>query len=564
MLTTLLLLAAACPQGQGNPRVVINEFQYDDNATDDYEFIELYNRTAAPVNIGGWQVEAIEFDTVTQLPVLYATFTVPSGTTLAPGAFWVMGSSLVSNVSQVIGVTSILRDEAGMFVLKDASATIEDTVFKESNKGVWSGAPVEGPGLWGNHRSGREDHLFSSWSRLTDGQDSNNNGRDFINTSATPGASNARASILPYADNFDSYSAGFPLPEWGGSFKEVRVIDPTVAGNNNPNVIPASPQGGLAAIAWDDLGGGNSNQLLSSVGNNFVIEAWVYFDATPAPINELDAWSLGAQGTCESFYNLPDPERLGGRTANGNTGAAWTLLRTSAGAALFLVDHNDGGTDFVVLGKIPIVAGTNDGWQRLRLHVNGNFVEGRFGGTYGARDGAVIAGRIAGGDGGVYIGYRELLTNNGQCRPLTCDQLRITTGNAIVEHYETALATTVGTPRVTPRGFPIIGDPNYGLDFAGLGPNSLCVLVASNSRLSPPFPLTVFGGPPGSKLVVVPTLVVNVPATPQGTLAVPLALPPAGSLVGSVIDAQLLNVDLALPFPLPIGHTDGVELVIGN
>lgn len=564
MLSTLLLLAVACPQGQGNPRVVINEFQYDDNSTDDYEFIELYNRTNAPVDISGWAVKATEFDTGTNMPVLYATWTIPSGTTLPAGGFYVMGSPLVPNVNQQIGTTSIIRDEAGILVLEDNTSTIEDTVFKEANKGVWAGAPVEGPGLWGNHRSGREDQLFSSWSRQTDGRDSNNNGRDFVNTTATPGTSNDRPVIRPYVDDFDAYTPGFPLPQWGGAFKEVRVIDPTVAANNNPNAIPASPQGGLATIAWDDLGGGNSNQLLDAVGDAFAIEAWVYFDATTVPAAELDAWSLGAQGTCESFYNLPDPDRVANRTANGNTGVAWTLLRTNTETALFLVDHNDGGTDWVVLGKIPIVAGTNDGWQRLRLQVRGNFVEGRFGGTYGGRDGTVIAGEIAGGQGGVYIGYREVLTNNGQCRPLTMDRLSITTGNAAVDYFATASATTVGTPRAVPRGFPRIGDPGYRVDFVSLVPNAPCVLVLSNSRQIPPLPLSLFGGPPGATLSVSPSLVLNLAASPQGTTTVPLPIPAVNGFVGAIIDLQLLAVDPALPFPLPVGNTRGVELRIGN
>ncbi|MEZ5962856.1 MAG: lamin tail domain-containing protein [Planctomycetota bacterium] len=567
MLTALLLLAAtACPQGQGNPRVVINEVQYEDYPSaalaNQYEFLELYNRTNAAVDISGWYVEGTTY--ASGLTNLYATFTVPNGTTLAAGGFYVMGSALVPNVNQVIGTTAILHDNAGIFVLKDSGGTIEDTVYTEANKGIYTGAPAEGPGLWGNFRSGRTDQLFSSWSRQTDGYDTNNNGRDFINTSATPGTTNNRTGILPYADNFDGYSAGFSLPEWAGSFKEVRVIDPTVAANFNPNAIPASPQGGLAAIAWDETGGGNSNQLLDMVGTNFVIECYAYFDTTAPPVGELDAWSIGAQGTCDSFYNLPDPERTAGRTANGNIGVAWILLRTDVETALYLVDHNDGGTDFTVFGKIPIVAGTNDGWQRLRLQVRDNFVEGRLGGTYGARDGTVVAGRITGAPGGVYIGYREFLTNNGTCRPFTCDQLSIKTGNAAVNYFETALATTVGTPAATPRGFPLIGDPNYGIDYSGLVPNSLSLLVIGGGRQTPPLPLTLFGGPPNSQLVVAPAATVNLPASAQGTLSVPLALPAVNGFVGVPLYTQLLNVDPALTFPLPIGHTDGLEIVIGN
>ena len=40
------------------PRVVINEFAYDDTSTDNLEFIELYNADTVPVDISGWIVTA--------------------------------------------------------------------------------------------------------------------------------------------------------------------------------------------------------------------------------------------------------------------------------------------------------------------------------------------------------------------------------------------------------------------------------------------------------------------------------------------------------------------------
>ena len=559
MLTSLLLLALAAPQGQANPRVVINELQYDDNSTDDYEFLELFNRSANPVDISGWYVE------ITDNGAPAGTFTVPAATILPPAGYWVMGSALVPNVNQVIGTVTFFSDNNATYVLKDSGGTAEDSVFTEANKGMWAGANVEGPGLWGNHRAGREDNLFSSWSRTLDGQDTNNNGRDFINTTATPGTTNNRTLILPHNDTYDSYAAGFLLPEWGGAFKEVRVTDPTLPANANPNVIPASPQGGLCAIAWDDLGGGNSNQLLSDVGNNFIVEAWVYFDATLPPAAEYEAWSIGAQGTCESFYNLPDPERRFAFTANGNTGVSWTYMRTSTDARLYLIDHNDGGTDFRVLGTINVVPGSNDGWQRLRLQVNGTFVEGRFGGTMGGNDGTAFGGVIdAGGNGGVYIGYREFLVNNGMARPVTFDDLRITLGNAAVLHFGAGAPTTVGVPTIAPNVMPRIDNPGHVMKIANCPALSVGVLVLSNARQLPPIPLSPFGGQPGSQLLVVPTVIVNLGADAQGNINLPLGIPNSLAMVGTSLAFQYLAVDLGLAFPLPIGHTNGVELRFGN
>ena len=49
----LLLLLQA---GSTAP-VVVNEFSYDDGGTDDREYIELFNRTALPIDISGWVVD---------------------------------------------------------------------------------------------------------------------------------------------------------------------------------------------------------------------------------------------------------------------------------------------------------------------------------------------------------------------------------------------------------------------------------------------------------------------------------------------------------------------------
>ena len=52
-------MAAWAPVAYGvMPRVVINEFSYDDSSTDDAEFVELYNASGVAVDISGWQLRA--------------------------------------------------------------------------------------------------------------------------------------------------------------------------------------------------------------------------------------------------------------------------------------------------------------------------------------------------------------------------------------------------------------------------------------------------------------------------------------------------------------------------
>ncbi|MGA1607558.1 MAG: lamin tail domain-containing protein, partial [Planctomycetota bacterium] len=100
-----LSLLAACVAAAATPafaqRVVINEFSYDDSSTDDLEFVELYNADSVAVDMSNWVLAS-------QDPVgANASFTIPAGTVLAPGAFYVLGSGLVPNVSQIVGVSNI-------------------------------------------------------------------------------------------------------------------------------------------------------------------------------------------------------------------------------------------------------------------------------------------------------------------------------------------------------------------------------------------------------------------------------------------------------------------------
>ena len=81
----LLLASAFAPQGPGpsTAPVVINEFCYDDSSTDDKEFLELYNRTNAPIDISGWSIVGSDPSGANGPGVV-----IPASTILAPGGYW--------------------------------------------------------------------------------------------------------------------------------------------------------------------------------------------------------------------------------------------------------------------------------------------------------------------------------------------------------------------------------------------------------------------------------------------------------------------------------------------
>ena len=221
--------------------IIINEVVYDDGGTDDREFVELYNSGPAAVDISNWTVR--NSDTVAPPGDNNADHTIPAGTSLAAGDYYVIGMTGVLNVDQVVTGT-LENDNEGMELL-DASGVVQDTLIYELNKGPVAVSPGEG-GIWGNNQStdfaGTPLNTSASVGRFVDGRDTNNNGRDFGFRPSTPGTSNNPINITAYTvPDVTAASVGSDLSGFGYAFVPPRVIDPTVADANNPNAIPSPP-----------------------------------------------------------------------------------------------------------------------------------------------------------------------------------------------------------------------------------------------------------------------------------------------------------------------------------
>ncbi|HKB16050.1 MAG TPA: lamin tail domain-containing protein, partial [Planctomycetota bacterium] len=537
------LSAALLTAGPAFGQVVINEIVYDDHDADTHEFVELYNAGAAPVDISGWTLECGDSPTACQVTCTpgcaEATnnnpdFTIPAGTILAPGGYWVLGNPAnVPNVDQPIAVEALENDEEWI-ALRDGTGTVVDAVGVETNKNNVCfplATLAEGPGVQGNYIL--VDGLVPpygaqllSLSRVRNGRDTGNNGRDFALLPWTPGASN---DSLPQGtsvmEDFDAAAPGTASPLWRGSFVDPVVVDPAsvgpvvppFAGPSNPNVIPPSPQGGNVLVFGDPGGGGNAGILRQAPTDQIEIEAYVYLDADPhppAPLAQYETWSLGLQGTSDSFGNHPDPGGLlAGSGVAGlvdpNTGVAWTFVHYTntlgvTSAALYLVDENDGGTDNLVIGSVAIAAGVNDGWRRLRLRVNGNRVEGWFGGTLGENDGTAFSALLAQpGPGTAYFQTREFVVDNSTVRPLTIDALRVRRHSVGLDPVDPPVAC-VGSGGCAPR----MGWDGGTASVTGAGPFGITVdrvlggafvLFAVGPSAGPPWPIdvgTILGGGP--------------------------------------------------------------------
>ena len=397
--TLLTFTAALCAAGpKVRAQIVINEivedeqdFETTDVNPDTREFIELYNSGNSAVNIGGWTLNYYMLTGGTGTPTPGAYFatadTIPNGTMLSPGDYWVVGATGVPNVDQVIdGGTPIdlfpnstTAQGGTIFELwngdrTDPTKSIVDAVAMDTYRNselananqaqldqIAAGQTV-GPnargGWWGQVESDNAHPTDTvnypnrpmSLGRYRDGLDHNLNGRDFAMLPVSPGATNNLAEVDVHAvPNVDAVALGTSLrTNYYGSFKLPRVIDPTsdtlTLGTSkvNPAPIPASPQGGKAIIAWDETGGGNaiySNQY----SNEFKLYA--YLDPTPLNVttntsNQNESTVYGIAGSTDPLYGTPNPGNLltgkpgtGGNltsTSNGSTGLGWIFQRVTS------------------------------------------------------------------------------------------------------------------------------------------------------------------------------------------------------------------------------------------
>jgi hypothetical protein len=450
----------ACGSGSGIPadkacdnrdsglgKIVINEFAYDmlnsagTEITDQYEFVELYNRSSETVDISGWILKASDIVGDNNRDFM-VTGAAGSGTTLiAPGGYYVFTAPSVPvpganppAMQYLIlpSPTDIWENGPDVLELLDGNKEVVDTVVYGRNvdPALALTSTAEGV-IWGSYRTLDGGATSMSVSRYLDGRDTNQNGYDFGLRLWTPGASNqGTASVVTKYTlaSVDSASVATIAAGLDGSYQPALVIDPTVDTTQyttasgsffvNPNVIPASPQGGNAAVMWDfTTNGGNmavSRDLMNNAGG---FDLYVYLDTS------FTAWgtgtgyestSYGVMGTTDTAYYGADADASifgNAVTANGNTGLCWVFNKvkgTTSSCKLFLVDAGTGGDasppDGTWLVKQTIdMSAAASGWYRLSIAYDGatGNVTAKLGDTpYTFTTATGLAGQF-------YVGYRE-------------------------------------------------------------------------------------------------------------------------------------------------------------
>jgi hypothetical protein len=379
-----VLLVLGAVVGVNGQDVVINELVKEERTggtgvvtPDNREFIELYNRSASPVDIGGWTIRSVNLNTGVSIPD-----SLPAGATIPANGFYVVAveGRAITGANHYIPLGAgdeFFPDQTNLAIeLLNSGGQMQDAVGVEifrnpqlANMTTEQAAQI-GNGAWSLVHSYNIDNSSPDFSRLSyaryrDGRDTNKNGRDFGFLPLTPGASNN----LPLNDvhtvpNVDGLNHGDFVTQYNYSFdfngrQAVRAIDPGTADAINPSVISPSPQGGKAMINWDQSGGGSvaySKELVNS------FELYAYLDSTNLnmPGDWEAEWTAYGIGSADPQFQTPNLNGLipgtgttTVRTQNGSTGIGWLFERfqqwdtvnqvATNSAKLSLVDFGEGG-----------------------------------------------------------------------------------------------------------------------------------------------------------------------------------------------------------------------------
>lgn len=127
----LVLIVAAFLIGAGTARaisstIVISEFRTRGPSGGNDEFIELYNLSAANVNIGGWKVNGSN-----SLGTVGTRVTIAAGTTLGSGCHYLLANAATGGYSGGVAPQQTyntgITDDGGIAIL-DGSSVIVDQV----------------------------------------------------------------------------------------------------------------------------------------------------------------------------------------------------------------------------------------------------------------------------------------------------------------------------------------------------------------------------------------------------------------------------------------------------
>ena len=167
--------------GGGSTGLTVNEVMTGITGAASNEFVELYNGGSSAVDLSGYKLVYRSSAGTSDVTL----GTIPSGTTLAAGGFYLFGgSAYAGSATPDQSFSTSLAATGGGVALRDAAGTIVDSMgYGDAVNAFVESHPASAPpaaAAPGN-----------SAVRLPDGDDSNDNAADFsVSASPTPKAAN--------------------------------------------------------------------------------------------------------------------------------------------------------------------------------------------------------------------------------------------------------------------------------------------------------------------------------------------------------------------------------------
>lgn len=331
-----------------SPNIIISEFRTRGPAGGNDEFIELYNNSAASVNISGWKIKGSN-----NAGSVSTRATVPVNTILNAGCRYLVtnnasggySGSAPSNLTYSTGIT----DDGGIAVTL-ADDTIVDQVGMSSGSAYKEGTPLASFGSTNSDRSYERKAVGAN----AGSQDTDNNANDFVLRSPS-NPQNAAAGCL--ATNLSATGAANPNSVATGSSTLLTV---TVTPGSNPTSTGIAVTGNLSSI------GGSSTQQFFDNGSNGDVTAGdnvFSFQATVSgstgskslPITVSDAQSRSTTTSISLTVTSPSTNPSGTGAANPST--------VNAGSATLLTvtvtpGTNPVSTGIAVTGNLSSIGGS--------------------------------------------------------------------------------------------------------------------------------------------------------------------------------------------------------------
>lgn len=325
-----------------SPNVVISEFRVRGPNGGNDEFVELYNKSAAAVNIGGWLIKGSN-----NAGTVSTRVTIAAGKILNPGCHYLVVNTATGGYSGAVsgdqtygtGVT----DDGGIGLF-NASAIIVDQVGMSAGSAYKEGTPLASLG-GSNVNHGYERKPGGS---AGSGTDTDNNASDF--------------QLVTPSDPQNSSSTC------------IDVNGPTGVGTATPAAVPAGSTSLLTVAVTKGSGGQNITSVvgnLSAIGgaaSQLFFDDGSHGDVTP---NDLTYSYLAtvADGTPEGAKSLP----VTITDAISRTGAVNIALTVQAPPRPFVEIHTIQGA-----GASSAYAGqsvTTEGIVTAQRFNNGFFIQ---------------------------------------------------------------------------------------------------------------------------------------------------------------------------------------------